>query len=178
MFIREATEADLNDVLNVEKEAFGYDKEAELVRDLLSDPSAKPLCSLLAVEDNKAIGHILFTTARLEGAQKDVSISLLAPLAVIPDFQKQGVGGKLITFGLQHLSKSGVDLVFVLGHIEYYPRYGFNPAGIQGFEAPYPIPPEHANAWMVQELRSGVIGSVSGKVKCADMLNKPEHWRE
>jgi len=178
MKIREGTDTDLNDVLLVEKEAFGYDKESNLVRDLLSDPSARPLYSLLAYNANRAVGHVLFTSAYLEDTQEGVSISILAPLAVIPDFQKQGIGGKLIERGLQLLSSAGVDLVFVLGHPDYYPRYGFKPAGVQGFEAPYPIPEEHANAWMVQELRPGVIGSVSGKVRCADMLNKPEHWRE
>jgi len=178
MKIREATDSDLNDVLSVEKEAFGYDKESNLVKDLLSDSSASPLYSLLVFNDDRAVGHVLFTSARLEGTQNGVSISILAPLAVIPDLQKQGVGGKLIERGLKHLAHSGVDLVFVLGHPDYYPRYGFKPAGVQGFEAPYPIPEEHADAWMVQELRPGVIGSVTGKVRCADMLNKPEHWRE
>ena len=178
MRIREVNDLDIHNVLLVEKEAFGYDKEANLVNDLLSDPSAKPLYSFLAINNDKAVGHILFTSALIEGTQNDASISLLAPLAVIPDFQKQGVGGKLVEHGLQHLTNAGVDLVFVLGHPGYYPRYGFEPAGVQGFEAPYPIPEEHANAWMVQELRPGVIGSVSGKVKCADMLHKPEHWRE
>jgi len=99
-------------------------------------------------------------------------------LAIVPDAQKQGIGGKLIEQGLEFLSKSRVDLVFVLGHPEFYPRYGFKPAGRLDFEAPYPIPDEHADAWMVQALKSDVIGAVSGKVGCADALNKPEHWRE
>jgi len=176
--IREAVETDLNDVLLIERLAFGYDKEAKLVRDLLHDPSAKPVLSLLAFKKDRAVGHILFTTARLSGTQDTVSIVILAPLAIVPDAQKQGIGGKLIEQGLELLSKSGVDLVFVLGHPEYYPRFGFTPAGHLGFEAPYPIPDEHADAWMVQALRSGVIGSVSGKVICADALNKPEHWSE
>jgi len=178
ILIREAVGTDLNDVLSIERFAFGYDKESDLVRDLLNDNSAKPHYSLLAFNNDKAVGHILFTSARLEGTQSGASISLLAPLAVLPDYQKQGVGGKLIKNGLQHLANAGVDLVFVLGHPGYYPRYGFKPAGVLGFEAPYPIPEEYANAWMVHELRQGVIGSVSGKVECADMLNKPEHWRE
>ncbi|MGK7904165.1 MAG: GNAT family N-acetyltransferase [Hormoscilla sp.] len=178
MIIREATDSDFEDVFLVEKEAFGYDKEANLVKDLLADPSAKPFCSLLAFDNDRAVGHILFTSARLEGTKTDVSISILAPLAIIPAFQKRGIGGKLIEQGLQHLTNDGVDLVFVLGHPEYYPRYGFKPAGVQGFEAPYPIAEVHANAWMVQELRPEAINSVSGKVRCADMLNKPEHWRE
>jgi putative acetyltransferase len=147
-------------------------------RDLLHDLSAKPVLSLLGFQKNLALGHILFTTAQLSGSQGSASIVILAPLAIVPDAQKQGIGGKLIEKGLELLSKSGVDLVFVLGHPEYYPRYGFKPAGDFGFEAPYPIPDVHANAWMVQALRLGVIGSVSGKVICADALNKPEHWRE
>lgn len=178
MHVREATDSDLDDVLFVERTAFGYDKEAELVRALLGDPTAKPLVSLLAFEDDRAVGHILFTTAHLTETADTASISLLAPLAVVPDSQKQGVGGKLIESGLRILTESEVDLVFVLGHPEYYPRHGFKPAGVLGFEAPYPIPDEHAGAWMVQALRPDVIGTVSGKVKCSDELNKPQHWRE
>ena len=178
MHIREATDLDLNEVLLVERLAFGQDKEAELVRVLLVDPSAKPFLSLLAFKDDKAVGHILFTTACLTKTQDTALISILAPLAIVPDFQKQGIGGRLIERGLKLLSKSGIDLVFVLGHPEYYSRYGFKPAGYLGFEAPYSIPDEHADAWMVQALRPGVIGSVSGTIMCADALNKPEFWRE
>ncbi|MFH1982916.1 MAG: N-acetyltransferase [Pseudomonadota bacterium] len=178
MKIRKASDSDLTDVLFVEKTAFGYDKEANLVKDLLSDPSAKPTFSFLAFSDDRAVGHVLFTSATLDGAKPGATISLLAPLAVIPEFQNQGVGGRLISHGLRRLTTAGVDLVFVLGHPGYYPRYGFRPAGVQGFEAPYPIPEVHADAWMVQALRPGVIGKVAGKVRCADMLNKPEHWRE
>ena len=178
LLIREAVETDLNDALQIERLAFGYEKESDLVRELLHDPSAKPVLSLLAFKKDRAVGHILFTTVRLSGTQDTASIAILAPLAIVPDAQKQGIGGKLIEKGLELLSKSGVDLVFVLGHPEYYPRYGFKPAGNLGFEAPYPIPDVHANAWMVQALRSGVIGTVGGKVICADALDKPEHWRE
>ena len=69
-------------------------------------------------------------------------------------------------------------MVFVLGHPMYYPKHGFCVAGKHGFDAPYPIPDEHADAWMIQELRSGVIGSVRGRVQCSDVLNQPQHWRE
>lgn len=178
MHIREASDSDLNDVLFVERAAFGHDEEAELVMELLVDSSAKPVLSLLAFNDNQAVGHILFTAARLTINQNAASIAILAPLAIVPDAQKKGIGGKLIVRGLQLLSDSGVDLVFVLGDPEYYPRYGFKPAGPLGFEAPFPIPDEHADAWMVQALSPGVIGSVTGKVICADEMNKPEYWHE
>ena len=181
MEIRKSTESDLNDVLDVERQAFGTEKGPEiagLVNGLLHDPSAMPLLSLIAVDDDKAIGHILFTKARIADSQESISAVILAPLAVIPEAQSRGVGGRLIQEGLRLLLESGVDLVFVLGHPGYYPRHGFKPAGALGFEAPYPIPDEHADAWMVQELHPGVIGSISGKVICADVLNQPEHWRE
>lgn len=177
MDLREATGSDLDDVISVEREAFARDEIVKLVRDLLDDPSAKPCLSLLAFNENRAVGHVLFTAARL--AEVDhVTVSILAPLAVVPDAQRKGIGGKLIEHGLQTLSNDGVDLVFVLGHPEYYPRHGFQAAGRLGFEAPYPIPDKDAGAWMVQALRPGVMGAVRGKVLCAEALDQPEHWRE
>lgn len=178
MYIRETNDADLNDILFVEREAFNSNKEADLTKDMLADPSAKPLLSLIAYMEDQPAGHILFTKAHLSNTPRKVAVSILAPLAVIPKFQKQGIGGALVKKGLELLSKSGVDLVFVVGHPEYYPQHGFTPAGKLGFEAPYPIPEKNANAWMVQALRPDVIGSVSGKVICCDVLNKPEFWRE
>ena len=179
--IRESTESDLRDVLDVETQAFGNEKGsviADLVHGLLSDPTARPLLSLIAVTDDRTVGHILFTKVRIANSGQPVSAAILAPLAVIPEAQGQGVGGRLIEEGLRLLSESGVELVFVLGHPGYYPRYGFRPAGVRGFEAPYPIPDEHADAWMVQELRPGIIDGAGGSVACAEVLNRPEHWRE
>jgi len=176
--IRKATESDLTDVLLVESRAFGGNEEAELVNGLLSDPSAMPLLSLLAFEDERAVGHVLFTNVRLTGTEDTVSASILAPLAVVPEAQRQGVGTRLVQEGLRLLSEAEVDLVFVLGHPEYYPRHGFTPAGALGFEASYPILEKNAKAWMVQALRPGLIGSVRGKVVCADALDRPEYWRE
>jgi putative acetyltransferase len=178
MDIRETKGADLNDILFVEREAFNSDKEADLAKDMLADPTAKPLLSLMAFIENQPAGHILFTKARLLNAAREVAVSFLAPLAVIPKFQRQGIGGALVKKGLGLLSSSGVELVFVVGHPEYYPRHGFTPAGKLGFETPYPIPEEHADAWMVQALRPDVVGYVSGKVVCCDALNRPELWRE
>ena len=178
MHIRKSTESDLNDVISVESEAFGRKEVVNLTRDLLSDPSAEPAISLLAFDEDRAVGHILFTAAQLSGSDEQVAVSILAPLAVVPAFQRKGIGGKLIERGLQLLSEAGVDLVFVLGHPGYYPRHGFEPAGRHGFEAPYPIPNKDADAWMVQAFRRGLIGTVRGRVICAKALDQPEHWRE
>ena len=175
MYIRETGDADLNDILSVEGAAFDGGKEVEFTRALLADPTAKPFLSLMAFIDGEPAGHILFTAARLMNST--VAVSFLAPLAVVPKFQRRGVGGALIKKGLELLSKSGVDLVFVVGHPEYYPRYGFKVAGKLGFETPHPMPVEHADAWMARALRLDLLGSVTGKVVCCDTLNKPELWQ-
>ena len=178
MYIRETTDADLNAVLFVEGAAFEGGQEVEFTRRLLADPSAKPLLSLMAFIDDQPAGHILFTAAHLVNSPREVAVSFLAPLAVIPNFQRRGVGGSLIKDGLERLAESGVDLVFVVGHPGYYPRYGFTPAGKLWFETPYPMSQEHADAWMVRALRPDLLGSVSGKVVCCDTLSKPELWQQ
>lgn len=118
MIIRTALESDLESVLMVERAAFGSAEIPDLVRDLLSDPSAKPFLSLLAFQNKQPMGHLLFTRARLE-SPVTTTIFLLAPLAVIPEAQSQGIGTRLMVHGLEVLSKSGTDLVFVLGHPTY-----------------------------------------------------------
>lgn len=177
MIIRRAKDLDLVDILSVERDAFKSNSEADLVRKLLKDCSAKPLLSLIAIVKNQTVGHILFTSATLSGKSK-IPISILAPLAVKPQFQKQGIGGALIKKGLEILEKSGIVLVFVLGHPDYYPKYGFISAIPLGFRPPYPIPKEVENAWMVKVLQLDILGNNSGKVICCDALNKPEYWRE
>jgi len=177
MIIRQTKNADLKDILFIEREAFNSSKVADLVSDMLVDPSAKPLLSLIAIIENHVVGHILFSSAHLSNNPK-VSISILAPLAIISSYQKQGIGGRLIKKGLETLSKSCVELVFVLGHPKYYPKYGFTPASKLGLEATYPISKEVADAWMVQALHPNIIDTVSGKVICCETMNKPEYWRE
>ena len=179
--IRHSTESDRTAISSVHTSAFGQEQGqeiVELVNALLDDDTAKPLLSLVAEKDGSLVGHILFTLARLQPEDREISVRILAPLAVSSDFQGEGVGGLLIREGLKQLAESGVDLVLVLGHPGYYPKFGFQTAGVLGFEAPYPIPTEHADAWMVQALKAGVIGSIEGRIQCSETLNQPQHWRE
>jgi putative acetyltransferase len=175
--IKEAGPQDLHHALSVEREAFGSCVEADLVASLLSDETAKPTLSLIAFADGWPVGHILFTSAKIVGCEKTPA-SILAPLAVIPDYQKRGVGKKLVECGMEKLAENGVELVFVLGHPLYYSRHGFRPAGAIGFKAPYPIPEKDSDAWMVKPLKPGLIGEVNGTVQCANSLDKPGYWRE
>jgi putative acetyltransferase len=137
-----------------------------------------PILSLVAVENDKLVGHILYTKVTVTKTENFISAQILAPLAILPDEQKKGIGEKLINEGLRLLKESGTELVFVLGHPTYYPRCGFIPAGKQGFEAPYTIPEEHAEAWMIQELNGDALKNNSGKVQGSKVLNEPQHWRE
>ena len=178
MIVRQTNDQELDAIVSVHESAFGQNDEARLTADLLSDPSAAPRLSLMAVVDGRPAGHVLFTRAVVSGAETGTTASILAPLAVIPEFQGRGLGGELIRNGLRQLADEGTGLVFVLGHPGYYPRFGFRPAGACGLVAPYPIPPQHADAWMVQELQEGTIGGVEGRVICADALNKREYWVE
>jgi predicted N-acetyltransferase YhbS len=181
LMIRSSIDSDRAAIRVIHMSAFGKaqgQEIIELVNGLLGDETAKPLLSLVAEINEKIVGHILFTRAILKPEYQDISVRILAPLAVSRELQGEGIGGSLIMEGLKQLSDSGVDLVFVLGHPGYYPKYGFRPAGALGFEAPYPIPSGHADAWMVQELKPGLIGNVQGTIQCAEVLDEPQHWRE
>ena len=181
MQIRKSTESERKEILNIHNQAFGKAKGpviSKLVEDLLDDKTAMPTLSLVAIENGKLIGHILYTKATITNTELPISAQLLAPLAILPDEQNKGIGEKLINEGLNQLKESGTELVFVLGHPAYYPRCGFFPAGEKGFDAPYPIPEEHAAAWMVQELNGCVLEKATGKVQCSKVLNEPQHWRE
>ena len=179
--VRKALESDKQAISDVVIAAFGEvqgQEIADLIADLLADSSSQTLLSLVVTTDDNVVGHILFTNARIKHCQRMVSSVILAPLSVHPEYQNQGIGGQLIKQGLKQLKAMGVELVFVLGHPGYYPKYGFSAAGIKGFDAPYPISPENSGAWMVQELHPGVVGHVSGLVMCADALNDPKHWQD
>jgi putative acetyltransferase len=177
MMIRETTEADLKDILMVERLAFKRDTEANLTRDLLIDPTAKPVLSLLTFIKDQAVGHILFTKATITGAPT-ITAAFLAPLAVVPGFQKQGIGRSLVNRGLELQTQAGIDFIFLLGHVAYYPRFGFIAASKVGFETTYPIPNEFKDAWMVKALRPNILGKVSGKVLGCNVMNRPENWRQ
>ncbi|MCP4122090.1 MAG: N-acetyltransferase [Bacteroidetes bacterium] len=177
--IRVTGPQDFRDVLEVESQAFGSDEEAGLTADLFHDETALPVLSLLAFHHGEAVGHILFTRAYLDGVLDCPLLYILAPLAVRPQYQGRGIGGQLIKRGIQLLKEMGTELIFVLGHKSYYPKFGFIPdARKQGFSAPYPIPEANAGAWMVMKLNKGAPKCPTGTIRCAESMNKEEYWME
>jgi putative acetyltransferase len=172
----EITDGARPDVLQVHDAAFGRPDEAALVAALVRDPTAAPVASIVAVVDNRIVGHALFTALSLEGSQRPVSCSILAPLAVMPAHQGAGIGRALIEHGCSVVAARGVQLVFVLGDPRYYTRCGFQPAVPHALLAPYPIEPEAA--WMVRTLEENLLGTVAGTVRCAQSLSAEHYWRE
>jgi putative acetyltransferase len=179
VFIRKANREEFQSVWDVEAKAFGSEMEAQLVKNLLSDPNAQPSISLLAFEKEKAVGHLLLTKAEIKGHENETKCMLLAPMGVVPEHQKQGIGTALVHKALETAAQAWVELVFVLGWPDYYPKMGFqNDALALGYQAPYPIPEKNRNAWMVRELKPGIVGRISGKVVVAASFMKPEYWKE
>ncbi len=173
--IRERGLEELSEILRVEREAFGEDSEVALTDALMHDESAGAWLSLVAYEDNRAVGHILFTRCSL--AVGDPSLMLLAPLAVVPEHQRQGVGEALIGEGLALLKARGVVAVFVLGHPSYYPRHGFLSCAPYGLKPPY-YDPIQDEAWMIQLISDDPVAFEEGTVQVAGTLMHEEMWRE
>lgn len=172
MIIRTATAADTEALLAVEREAFGGPDEAALVAALMAGNAFMPELSLVAEEADMLVGHILFTRAYAGG----VPAALLAPLAVVPTYQRCGIGSELVRAGLGEALAGGFQLSLVLGHPEYYPRFGYEPAEPYGIVPPYPVEP--SEAWMVLEMALGARDRAGGTVLVADELMDPAMWRE
>ncbi len=112
--------------------AFPTDLEARLVDDLRA--ASQPTISLVATRDDRIVGHIAFSPVTLDG----VAVGLgLAPVAVAPEFQRQGFGSALITAGLALARQSAAPLVVILGDPAYYARFGFRPAEVWNLHDDY-----------------------------------------
>ena len=133
--------------------------EARLVE--LLRQADKMSLSWVALARGRVVGHVLFSPISFVPDQPAIHGLGLAPIAVLPEFQKRGMGGKLIVQGLQACQQSGYDLVVVLGDPHYYSRFGFSRARNYQLENEYDADEE----FMVIELRAGALGGVAGLVK-------------
>jgi len=159
--IRSETEDDAAAVRNVNERAFGRDAEARLVEML--NTANKAVISLVALHQSRVVGHILFSPVTIAQSPDNFRGVGLAPLAVLPEFQKKGIGSSLILHGLEVCRQEAYDVVVVLGHTKYYPRFGFERAKDYGLDNEY----NEEDAFMVLELKSGVLQKLKGLVKYA-----------
>lgn len=161
--IRQEKPNDFNEVFEVNQVAFEQDNEAKLVDALRNNPTVFiPELSLVATDNNKIVGHILFTKIIIKDDNGNINESLgLAPMAVRPELQKSGIGGQLIKHGLKAAEELGFKSVIVLGHEHYYPKFGFEPAYKWNIKAPFDVP---SNVFMAIELVKEGLKNISGTV--------------
>ena len=141
--------------------AFGGETEARLVEKLRGSTDFIQTLSLVAVRYTKVVGHLLFSPIAIKAKMTAVSALALAPMAVHPEFQRQGIGSELLREGLDHCRILGHKAVVVVGLPNYYPRFGFTSAKARGLEAPFAVPDE---AFMALELTAGALDGISGMV--------------
>ncbi len=165
--IRKETPEDYNRVIELTDKAFqtleiSDHNEGKLVEKLRKAPTFLEELSLVAELTGKVVGHILFTPIIIDNGKQQFQSLVLAPVSVLPEFQKQGIGGQLIEAGHQKAKELGFQSAILLGHPGYYPRFGYQPASIFGIKTHIPLPSD--DVFMAVELTDGALSGVSGMV--------------
>ena len=158
MVIRRERVEDREAIRHVHRVAFGGSAEATLVDRLRDDGLV--VVSLAAVEDHHVVGHILFSRLPIHTSTVVIPAVALAPLGVIAGRQRQGIGSALVRKGLQECRAAGERIAIVLGHPEYYPRFGFSSALASRLRSPF-----SGRSFMALELESAALAGVSGEVR-------------
>jgi putative acetyltransferase len=152
--VREERPEDLEAVRQVNALAFGQELEGRIVDALRSNDAV--LLSLVATIDGQVVGHILYSPITVGETFKGAA---LGPMSVLPDNQRQGIGSMLVEAGSRHLKDAGCPFIIVLGHPEYYPRFGFKPASAYGVKCQWDVPD---NVFMVLALDPAKTRQIAG----------------
>ena len=154
--IRKERPGDIPAIRDVNTRAFEQDQEANIVDALRANGAAS--LSLVATLNARVVGHIMYSPAEVS----QLTGAGLGPMAVLPEHQRQGIGSKLIEAGTVLLKGAGCPFVVVVGHADYYPRFGFRPARPLGITCEWDVPD---NVFLVLMLDPGKMEGVSGMVK-------------
>jgi putative acetyltransferase len=166
--VREETRGDMPAVRAVNRVAFGRIQEVDLVDRLRK--TCRELLSLVAIAEMGVVGHILFTPVEIFGPAGSIKGAGLAPVAVVPEFQKRGVGTALIRAGIKKLKQKGCPFIVVLGHPGYYPRFGFVPGRTQGIRCEWEIPQE---AFLILLLDPMARWDIQGTARYCPKFSEP-----
>jgi putative acetyltransferase len=161
MEVRFESENDIDNVWRLNSQAFPTIAEADLVNTLRSEADC---ISLVAEVNGQIVGHILFSPVHI-GVTTNLSLVGLAPMAVVPEMQNNGIGSKLIHRGISECQSKDVDAIVVLGHPNYYPKFGFQPSVKFGIKSEYDVPDD---VFMIQELSSKSLESINGTIRYHD----------
>ncbi|MCK8487404.1 N-acetyltransferase [Paenibacillus sp. MBLB2552] len=164
MIIRTETNSDYDEVFKLNYLAFGNrEDESKLIERIRLSNEFIPELSLVAEINKEIVGHILLSKATVEGQGKKSIVIVLAPIAVKPNFQKQGIGSSLIEEGIRRCKALGYGILLLIGHPSYYPRLGFKPARKYGLELKqFEVPDE---VFMVYEVENGKLQEINGELK-------------
>ncbi|KAA0760506.1 GNAT family N-acetyltransferase [Bacillus sp. SH5-2] len=149
-------------------EEFSDKKEHELVKRIRECDAFVPELSIVAV-DEEIVGHIMLSKITIEKGGTSVISLALAPVSVIPSYQKKGIGGKLIAYALEKAKELGYGSVVVLGHPEYCPKFGFKKASEWNIKAPFEVPDE---VFMAMEIRENALEGVGGIVQYSSAFSE------
>jgi putative acetyltransferase len=167
MTIRPEKTEDLVAIRHINEQAFGRPAEANLVDALRRN--GKVTLSLVAEDDGRIVGHILFSPVTIEAGDDQLTGVGLAPMAVLPEMQNRGIGSLLVKRGLERCREAGYPFAVVLGHPSYYPRFGFVPASRFNLKCEYDVADE---VFMAMELLDGALGNCAGVVKYQAEFNE------
>jgi putative acetyltransferase len=162
VIVRQEEQDDIAAIRQVNEQAFGRAAEATLVERLRAGGGV--CLSLVAVVDKRLVGHILFSPVTIVLEQGTFAVLGLAPLAVAPAWQRQGIGSRLVQHGLAACRRAAYAGVVVLGSPAYYRRFGFVPAQRFGIQSEYAVPDD---VFMVIELRAGALRGHAGVARYA-----------
>jgi putative acetyltransferase len=162
--IRKEQTTDFDQVRLINDKAFKQEAEGILIDKLRATGAFIPDLSLVAESNGQVIGHILFTHIKVVKGAKVAKSLALAPMSVLPEYQGQGIGSKLVKKGLERAKELGYASVIVLGHEHYYPKFGFQKASQWNISAPFPVPDA---AFMAIALKNGGLDEVEGVVEYA-----------
>ena len=165
--IRQEIRDDVEHIREVNEEAFNQPAEADLIDELREN--GKVIVSLVAEEELKVVGQILFSKASID--RHNIKVAGLAPMAVLPEFQNQGIGTLLMQEGLDECLSLGYDAIIVLGHTDYYPRFGFKLAAEYGIRSEWEEQIQE-DAFMILELHAGALDGVEGIARYADEFSE------
>jgi len=162
--IREERLDDAAAVRDLNRRAFGQDLEGNIVDALRSNGAA--LLSLVATLNGQVVGHIMYSPASV----CDVTGAALGPMAVLPEYQRQGIGSELVEAGNTKLKNSGCPFVILVGHADFYPRFGFKPASTHGIRCEWDVPDDVFMLLVLDESRMhGVSGLARYRPEFSDV---------